>query len=345
MFRFEYPFHLSLLLLVVVAVAAFLWYQRWRKSAVKKIGDEEIVTKLFPEYSKTKHLLKFILVSFSLLLIVLGYANFQWGSAGKKINHAGIDLAIVLDISNSMLANDVKPDRLTIAKQFAANIINHFPDDRIAIITFAGAPFLQLPLTPDHAAAQMLIADASEKNSPEQGSDLGLAITSAINALPENQNHYKAILLLSDGEDFEPDLADALRTASDEHIMICTVGIGTEQGSNIPIKNAGNEFPLLRDEKGEVVLTKLNEETLKQIATATNGIYVHPTIEINKSLKAIANRLDAVKKNYYDEKLFTEYESRFQIFLLGAFIILVIDFLNSSKKQKLFSFKQKQKAT
>ncbi len=343
MYRFEYPTHLNLLLLLLIVIAVFMWYLRWRKKAINKFGEEAVVEKLFPDYSRTNHILKFIFVAVSLALIISGYANFQFGSDSKKVNHQGIDLAIVLDVSNSMLAKDVTLDRLTFAKQFASRLINRFPDDRISVVTFAGAPFLQLPLTPDHAAVQMLISVASEENAPEEGSDIGAAISEAVKSLPENQNRYKAILILSDGEDHEAAVTDALKTASDQHITICSVAIGTEQGSTIPIINSNNEVSYLRDEKGVTVVTKMNSSILKTLANETKGVFVQANSEMKKSVAKVASRLEAIKINQCDENLFTEYESRFQYFLFAALLLLVIELFLSSKKQNWFSFKPKSK--
>ncbi|MEO6169015.1 MAG: VWA domain-containing protein, partial [Chitinophagales bacterium] len=237
--QIEQPYYLLALLLVLVVTWLYFRYRRWRKKVLQQFGEWALVVQLIPGNSSLRPLLKFILPVMAFILIIIGLTNVQSGNATRTIRHEGIDLAIVLDVSNSMLAADEAPNRLGVAKMFAAQLIDELPDARIALITFAGIPVLQTPLTIDHTAAQLLLSSISADDVPEQGSDIGAALHEAIKALPENQQHYRAIVLISDGEDQEGGVEQALETIKQNQVAVCCVGIGTETGATIPESTEG----------------------------------------------------------------------------------------------------------
>jgi Ca-activated chloride channel family protein len=264
----------------------------------------------------------------------------QSGSSKRTIQHAGIDIAVVLDVSNSMLAEDVKPSRLELARQFASQLIDRMPDQRIALITFAATPILQTPLTIDHSAAELLLNSITADDAPVQGTNMEAALDEALKALPENQQHYRAIVLISDGEEKEGSVADAINELSQERIIICTVGCGTEKGAAIPMV-VNDQQTTKRDMNGNIVITKFNGAVLKNIAEKNNGIFVALNSSNSNALNEIAKRLDDINKNLFDEQLLIQYESRFQWFLFPALLLLIFDLFISSKKGWWIKLKNK----
>ena len=332
MLRFENPYYLYALLLIPALIGLFIWYEGWRKRGLKKLGDTDIVLRLITDFSSSKPILKFILTIFALLFIIEALANLQSGLRSEKVKHVGIDLAVAIDVSNSMLSEDIKPSRLERAKQFASQLIDRLPEERIAVVEFAGNAYLQLPLTPDHDAAQMLIANMSVKDAPTQGTDMADAIEESLKALPSNEKHYKAIVIISDGEDHEGGVDDAIHDAQQQGAVIFTVGVGTQQGAPIPLNGADNSYK--KDDAGNVIITKLDPSMLQDIAAKGNGNFMLLGTSGDEALDALIKRIGAVQKNKYDEKIFTEYESEFQFFLIPALILLIIDLLLSERKSK-----------
>ncbi|MBK9731356.1 MAG: VWA domain-containing protein [Chitinophagaceae bacterium] len=325
------PYYLFALLLIPVAVLFFIRYRNWRNKVLLQFGEQELVTQLIPGNSIIRPVLKLSLQLTAFALIIFGLANLQSGSSSRTIHHEGIDLAIVLDVSNSMLATDAKPDRLEVAKKFAAQLIEQMPEARIALITFAAVPVLQTPLTIDHSAAQLLLNTITTDAVPEQGSDIGAALQEGIQALPENLQHYRAIVLISDGEDQEEALKQAMETVEKNQIVVCTAGIGSESGTTIPVTENGITTEK-KDEQGNLVITRFNPEVLNAIAKSSNGIFVKLTSRDNEAVRKMVLHLDAINKNKFDEQLLVQYESKFQWLLLPALLLLFIDLLISNKK-------------
>ncbi len=332
MIRFENPYFLYALLLVPAAIGIFAWYQFWRERGMKKFGDSNVVAQLIPDFSSTKPILKFIFSIIILALIIVALANLQSGLTNESVKHEGIDLAIAVDVSNSMLAQDVKPSRLERAKEFASQLVDRSPDEHIAVIEFAGKAYLQLPLTPDHDAAQMLISNMSVKDAPTQGTNIADAIMESVKALPSNEKHYKALVIISDGEDHEGGVDEAIQDAQQQGVVIFTVGVGTQQGAPIPLNGSDNSYK--RDDAGNIIISNLDPSMLQDIAAKGNGSFVLLNSWGNGALDALLKRLGAIQKNKYDEKIFTEYESEFQFFLIPALLLLVIDLFMSERKVK-----------
>ena len=249
------------------------------------------------------------------------------GSSYQKVYHSGIDIALLMDVSNSMLATDAAPNRLEAARKMAEQLTGLFPDSRIAIVAFAGSSSTLLPLTPDHAAAHMVLGSLSTNSAESQGSDLASGLQEAMRALPSNQNRYRAIVIFSDGEDQEHDVNAALRLAAQKEIVVSSSAIGTEHGSEIPMGNGA----VKKDAKGNTVITKMNPALLRQIAEKTNGIAV--LHQNTSSVEEIAKRLNAIQKNEMDETIFVQYESRFQYFLLPALLLLILETFFSNRKR------------
>jgi Ca-activated chloride channel homolog len=332
MVRFENPYYLYALLVIPVLAGLFIWCRRWRKQGLKKFGDVNIVAQLIPDYSSSKPVLKFILTVFALIFIIVALANLQSGLKSENVKHEGIDLAIAIDVSNSMLAEDVKPSRLERAKEFASQLIDRSPDERIALVEFAGKGYLQLPITPDHDAAQMLISNISVKDVPTQGTAIADAIMESVKALPTNEKHYKALVIISDGEDHEGGMDEALQDAQQQGVVIFTIGVGTQQGAPIPLNGSDNSYK--KDDAGNVIITRLDPSMLQDIAAKGNGSFALLGTSGDEALDALLKRLNALQKNKYDDRIFTEYESEFQFLLIPALLLLLIDLFLSEKKTK-----------
>jgi Ca-activated chloride channel homolog len=335
--QMEHPYYL--LALGLLPVFAFIYFQflQWRKKAILRMGDRKVVQKIIPRRAPLLHL-RFILLMLALTGIIFSLANPQIAASGKTVKHAGIDVALVMDCSRSMLAPDVQPNRFSAAKQIALNFIQAMPEEKFALVSFAAEPSVVLPLTPDHAAAEMLVHSITVDVSQGQGSDIGAAIQEAIRALPNNQNHYRAIVLLSDGEDFGNEMNDAIQQASHEQIAICTIGIGTLRGSTIPDSASKSAPPVKRDENGEEVITRLHPEILNKLAGETSGasaIYNGS----NQAFNAVLQRLNGINKNLYDDKLVKQYDSAFQFFLLPSLILLIMEFFVGSYRFRFLNKK------
>lgn len=326
-------------LLLPVLVWLFIHYRRSRKKSLQQFGEWPLVSQLVAANSLARPVIKYCLLLAAFSLNIFGLANLQTGTTSRSIHHEGIDLAILLDVSNSMLAADEQPNRLEVAKAFATQLINEMPDAKIACITFAAVPVLQTPLTVDHRAAQLLISNMNAGDVPEQGSDIGAALMEGIRSLPENQQHYRAIVLISDGEDLESNLKKALDDVKQEQVVVCTAGIGSEKGSTIPVTVNGIVTDK-KDQQGNVIITRFNPATLKAIALRNNGIFVKPESGNQSALRSIVKHLDAMNKKQFDEQLLLEYDSMFQWFLFAALLLLIIELLMTNRKMALFG-KQK----
>lgn len=331
MIRIAQPEYGYLFLSILPMAAVLIFHFIWRKKALSKLGEWKLVQLLLPDYSRGRSILKTGLTVAAFISILLGLVNIQSGGAEKMVQHEGSDFVLLMDVSNSMLADDIQPNRLEVAKSAASQILHAFPDSRFALVAFAGSASTLLPLTPDHAAAQMSIASLSSGSADVQGSDIGVALNEAMKALPENQNHYSGIILFTDGEDHEHHINQAMQKIADAGIMVCCVGVGSESGSTIPLDGTG----LKNDARGNKVITRPDASVLQSIALKSNGVFTH-LLSSTHSSGDIIDRLGDLQKKKFDEKLFVQYESVFQYFLLPALLILMLEtFITTRKKSTL----------
>jgi Ca-activated chloride channel homolog len=285
-FQFQHIEYIFGLAVIPFFILLFILLMRWKQKVVKRMGDKKLIQLLTNNFSRKLFSLKFIFLLLALAAGVLAAMNFRKPADADGISRKGIDVVIAMDVSKSMLATDLQPSRLERAKQFVTKLMNAMPDDRIALVLFAGKAYMQMPLTTDHNAAQMFVSSASPESVPQQGTVINEALKMSANAFNTADRRYKAVVLISDGEDHD---AEAEKTSKDlavQGMMINTVGIGSPEGSYITDPATGENK---KDETGNVVITKLNEEGLKSIAQNTNGIY----IRLQSSDDAVA----AVKKN------------------------------------------------
>ena len=282
-----------------------------------------------PRYSKPLRLFKFCLLVVALAIGIIGLANLQAGSRTEKIERKGIDVMIALDVSKSMLAQDLSPNRLEKAKQFIARLLEKLGNDRIGLITFAGRAYVSVPLTVDMSALKMNLAGASPTQVPTQGTVIGEAISMARQSFNAKETKYKSIILISDGEDHDEGVADEVKKAVGEGIMINTVGIGSPEGSPIfdPETRANK-----RDEKGDEVITKLNEKELQEIASAGQGVYLRLG-NTDAAADAIAKQISSTEQKNFGDNIFTDYNSYYQYFIGIALLLILIDFFIPEQKK------------
>jgi len=337
MFRFEHSIYLYAFILIPILIGLFFWMWTARRRALDKFGDHRLLAQLMPEVSRYKHTVKFILLMCSLVFLIVGWANPQWGSKKEKVKLKSADVIIALDVSNSMLAQDMRPNRLERARQFTLQLIDGLRGERIGLIIFAGNAYLQMPLTADYAAAQLFVKSANPDLVPVQGTSIREAIDLAERSFEEDNKHHKALILITDGENHEPGMMERAEEANNNGLQIFAVGVGTSQGASIPIY-AGGRSTFKKDESGNTVYSKLNEEMLEGLAKAGSGSYYNITAN-DKIITAFRNRIDQLDKKEQEQKSFSEYESYFQLFIGFALLFLVIEFLISYRKSKVLKGK------
>lgn len=331
MLRFANPEYFYALLLVLVFVLFYLYYSNWKMKAKRRFGDEKVIADLMPNVSKGKPLIKFILILISLVLIIIGLANPQIGSKLEKVKREGIDLILVLDVSTSMLAEDIKPNRLERSKMAISQLIDKLEGDRIGIVIFAGNAYKQLPLTTDYSAARLFLSAVDTKIVPTQGTAIGEAIEMATDSFDDAQ-HNKAIVVITDGENHEDDPMGATKTATEQGIRVFTIGMGLPEGAPIPIYNAaGAQSGFKKDRQGQTVITKLDEDLLRQIAAAGNGSYARAN-NASVGLSKIFEDINQIEKKEIETRQFTDFEDQFQYYIGAAIFLLILELLIAARK-------------
>jgi len=329
-FQFQYKEFLLLLAAVAVFVLLFLFLLRWKKTTTKKIGDANLVKLLTGGYSPGLFATKFILFSLAFLLGVIAVANLRKPGAGENTSRKGIDVVFALDVSKSMLATDLNPNRLEVAKDLLLKLMARMPQDRIGLALVAGRSYKQMPLTTDHDAAAIFISTASPDAVPSQGTDFSEAMKMSAKFFNKQERRFKTVILVSDGEDHNQETMETTADMADQGIMICTVGVGTTGGASIPDPATGE---LKRDASGNVVVTKLNEEEMKTIAEKTNGIYVHLE-NIDATVNQLMQQLSLVEKKSFSDVSLLDYKTYYLWFLTPMFVLLLAEFMIPERKKK-----------
>jgi Ca-activated chloride channel family protein len=325
LFRFEHPDHLYYLILIPVAILVIWLGNRIRKNQMSQFGNPDLLESLVNGFSRKRKHSKNILFLSGLLFLIVGWANPQWGAKKEKVKSEGIDLMVAMDISQSMLAEDIAPSRLERAKRFTENLIAQFKGNRIGFIVFAGNAYLQVPLTNDYAAATLFVRAANPNLAATQGTALGSAIELAENAFPEESSQQKVLIIISDGENHDDQLQAQLETASQNGVLIFCIGVGTPDGDMIPMYvNGRRDFK--RDASGNPVKSSLNQGMLKNIAETTGGFYANIVAGEEKILGPLASRIEKIEKRAYEQRSFTAYESYYQYFIFIGLFLLLADF-------------------
>jgi Ca-activated chloride channel homolog len=343
LFRFANPVFLYLLLLLPVVVLLYIINELRIRKALKRLGDSNLVGGLMPEMSRIRPLIKFLLqlIAFSAGVIMLSRP--QFGSKIEDVKKQGVEVIIALDVSNSMLAEDIQPDRLTRAKQAISRLVDNLDNDKIGLIVFAGDAYIQIPITTDYLSAKMFLSAINPNIVPKQGTAIGAAINLGVKSFSPGEGKSKAMIIITDGENHEDDPVKDAEDASKAGIVIHTIGIGSTEGVPIPVINNGRK-DYLKDVDGNTVITKLDEEILKKIALSTNGNYVRAS-NSNIGLDEIYAQIKKMKKQDLESTMYTEYNDQFQIFAAIALFLLIADFIIMERKNRrlanirLFKFK------
>ncbi len=331
-FRFEHIIYLwSLLAVIPLMIIVFILIQRWKNKQLKQFSNKTVIKRLMPNVSFKLPIIKFIILLFTILFLLLGLANLQYGTTTEEAKKEGVDLMIALDVSNSMMAEDLSPNRLERAKRAIYQLIEKLENDRLGIIVFAGESYVQLPITTDYSSAKLFLETIGTDIVPTQGTAIGSAIELAMQSFNFENTTSKAIIVITDGENHEDDAVSAAQKAVEMGVTVHTIGMGSEQGSPLPIYKAGKQIGFKTDHTGNTVVSKLEENMLKQIAAAGNGTYVRAT-NANAGLGIIMDEIGKMEKKEFDSKVFKNYESRFQLFLIIAFALLLLEFFIPTRK-------------
>ncbi len=346
MLRFAHPEHLYALFALPVILLLFIVANRFRKKSLLKFGEIPLVSKLTKTHSSSKPVVRIILFLFAYSLLIVGWANPQLGTRLEEVKREGVDVIIALDVSNSMKAEDIRPNRLERAKQSISRLIDQLQNDRIGIIVFAGNAYVQLPITSDYAAAKLFLSSIDTDIIPTQGTAIGSAINLALKSFVGQDNKHKALVIITDGENHEDDAVEAAKAANEEGIIIHTIGFGSPEGAPIPVYRNGIQIDFIKDKDGNTVLTKLNELALQQISAEGKGEYIRAT-NSDDGLSRILSRIAGMEKKTFGTKQYTGYEDRFQYFLAAALLLLFLDSLISNRRNpridKIDLFGEKKK--
>jgi Ca-activated chloride channel family protein len=344
MLRFENIEFLWGLAAIPVFILLFFRISRWKKKAVAALGDKKVVTMMIPRVSFSRPWLKFILFAVAYAFLIIGIADPQIGSKMEEEKRKSADLMILLDVSNSMLSQDMAPNRLENAKRAIAQLIDNLHNDRIGIIVFAGEAYVQLPVTTDYSAAKLFLNTINTGMVPTQGTAIGSAIDLGMKSFDFKDGTGKAMIIITDGENHEDDAVTAAKYAAEKDVMVNVIGMGSESGAPVPLYQDGKQVGFHTDSAGNTVVSKLSETMCKEITAAGNGAYARAT-NANSGLNIVMDQIAKVQRKTYDSKTFKNFEDRFQIFLGFALILLIVEFFISSRKSlrlsnlKLFEVK------
>ncbi len=333
MIRFANPewaslFWLIPLLIVVFAISRYLY-----RRAIRRFGNPDTVRQMAEMQSHTRPYVKFILFLVAFSLLSLAAMNPQVGSRMEEAQLAGVDIVIALDVSRSMLAEDVRPNRLERARLAVSRLIEQLDQDRVSIVAFAGTAHTRVPLTSDHHAARMVLRTLGPESVPVQGTAVGQALARASVAFVDDDHTSKAIILISDGESHEDDPVEYAKMAADRGIVIHTVGVGSREGAPIPVYENDRMTGHMRDGDGRVIVSRYDEDTMREIAQVAGGVFRHGSGP-DLGLDQIMEEIRAMEKAAYDTSVFADYESRFHFVLALALILLVLELVIMDRKNR-----------
>lgn len=330
-FQFQYRDFILLLVVILFLVLLFTGVLYWKKKVRKKMGDPRLIKHLLSGYSPGLFTLKFILLCIAFALGVIAVMNPRKPGAADNVARKGIDVVIALDVSKSMLATDLAPSRLERAKQFISKLMAEMPDDRIGLVLFAGRAYLQMPLTADHGSARLFVSSASPDAVPQQGTVVKDALEMSVKAFNPKERRFKALVLISDGEDHDPEAVATAEELAEQGVMINTVGVGSPEGSFIIDPATGQNKV---DATGTTVVSRLNEDMLRQVANATNGLYIRLSGS-EEAVAAVKEQLSQIEAKAYGDVSLMNYKTFFMWFAGGMLFLLVVEnLIPDRKKQK-----------
>ncbi len=334
MFRFANPEYLYLLIILPFLLLLFFFALRLRKKNIRKFGNPKLLKLLMPEASVARLHVKFWLLFAAVALLIIAIAGPQFGAKLDKVKRQGVEVIIALDVSNSMMSQDrdLPVNRLEKAKQIISKIVDNLDNDKVGLIVFAGDAYIQLPITSDFISAKMFLSSINPSLVPIQGTAIGKAIQLAQQSFTSDENAGKTIIVITDGENHEDDAASAAEKAAENNIRVHVIGIGSLEGSPIPVGNTNN---FRRDKDGNIIVTKLNEAMCQQIAHAGKGIYARAD-NSNSALRALKSEIDKMQKSEMDSVVYTEYNEQFPIFAWFVLFLLIGEFFVLDRKNRLF---------
>lgn len=332
MFRFANPEYLYLLLGALLLAAMYVWSSRRRKARLARFGADTTLKSLMPEYSPRRGRYKFIIFTVAWCLVVLALARPQLGSKLREVRRTGIEIVVAVDVSNSMLARDFEPNRLERTKYAIGRLLEGLQQDQIGLVAFAGDAYMQLPITSDYLTARNFVRELSTDMVSRQGTNIGAAIDLAASSFSSGSEGARVIIVISDGEDHDSDPIPAAQRAADKGIKIYTIGIGTPEGA--PIELPGGDF--IRDEKGEIVVTHLDEQTLEHIALSTGGAYIRSDSK-SVGLAEIVEQINKTQKQDLTSTIFEEFDEQYRYPLGAALLLLVLEVFILGRKNRLLA--------
>jgi Ca-activated chloride channel homolog len=333
MFKFENPLFLYFLGIVPLFLLFLYLFLRWRKQAVERFGTTNMVARLMPNYSEKQFWRKTVVLSLALVLLCIAWANPQKGGKREKTTQKSADIFIALDISKSMLSEDIAPNRLERASVFAQKIVKALPGQRVGLIFFAGSAYVQMPLTTDYGTAVSFLNTADPEMISEQGTAISEALDLASESFDPTEKSGRAVILITDGENHDDEAIKSAEKAFENGIIVLGVGVGTPEGGSIPIGAGVNADAVKRDENGEVIKTKLNEKLIFDIAKAGGGSSYNLSQE-ESVIESIAKSIDQLKKRSVEIRSYSTFESYYQWFLLPGLLLLLLEFLMPSVGRK-----------
>ncbi len=334
MIQLDEKIYFYLLFIIPVMIVLFLMLQFWKKRTQKKFADLSLLKRLTPEKSDFKSYLKLLLFTLGIAFLALGLVNPKIGSKLETVKREGVDIVFAVDVSKSMLAEDIAPNRLEKSKRLVSEIINQLASDRIGIIAYAGQAFPQLPITTDYGAAKMFLQNMNTDMLTSQGTAINEAIELATTYYNDDEQTNRVLFIISDGEDHsENSTLEAVEEAVEEGIRIFTIGVGKDKGAPIPLKRNGVVESLKKDAQGEVVITKLNEEILEEIADEGNGEYINGS-NTEEAVEFIREQLNQMDKTEFEAKQFAEFKDQFQWFLGAGLLFLFLDIFVLDRKTR-----------
>ena len=334
MLNFAQSQYLLLLLLIPFFFVIQALVLKMRRNRIRKFGDEALVSQLMPSYSKGKVWVRLVLFSIGFFFFVIGLSRPQIGAKLKEHETKGAEIMIVLDVSNSMLAEDYSPNRLERAKLAISRLVDKLREDRIGLIVFAGNSFVQLPITTDYVSAKMFLNSITTGSVPVQGTAIGEAINTAMRSFSVQSEKSRAVIVITDGENHEDDPVAAAKQAAEMGVRVYTIGVGSPEGKPIPM-----DGELLKDKDGEIVVTRLDEKVLQDVAQAGNGLYVRAG-NSEFGLNPIIENIDRMEDEKYSSIVFEEYDEQFMYFLGFALVFFVVEMLVGDRRSKKHLFKR-----
>ncbi|MDH7447314.1 VWA domain-containing protein [Aquimarina sp. 2201CG14-23] len=331
MYLLEEKIYFWLLLVIPLLIVLFLGVLIWKKTTQKRFADKELLKKLSPNQSIFKSILKLVIIGLAMACFVIALVNPKVGTKLETVKREGVDVVFAIDVSKSMLAEDIAPNRLEKSKQLVTQIINNLASDRVGIIAYAASAFPQLPITTDYGSAKMFLQSMNTDMLSSQGTAINEAIELAKTYYDDEEQTNRVLFIISDGEDHEGNVGSMAEAAAEEGIKIFTIGVGTAKGSPIPIKRNGIVQNYKKNNQGETVITKLNTTILQEIANQANGTYIDGT-STSKVVENVTELLQGMDKKEFEAKQFADFKDQFQWFLGAGLLLLFLDIFLLERK-------------